>query len=82
MFYFAFFRLRSRETALCGSCNHNGRFTPYYMQQFAHIGFSWILGSLRRNVGKDGLNFAPMSPRGILVSEITEKFEKKRMISY
>ena len=53
------------------------------MQQFAHFGdFSWFLGSLRRDVGEDGLNFAPISPRGILVSEITGKFEKKRMISY
>ena len=26
--------------------------------------FSWIFGILRRNVGEDGLDFAPMSPTG------------------
>ena len=44
--------------------------------------FSWFLGSLRRDVEEDGLNFAPMTPWGILVSEITAKFEKRMMISY
>ena len=39
-----------------------GRFTPYYIQQFAHFGcFSWVFGILHRNVGEDGLNFTPIS---------------------
>ena len=38
--------------------------------------FLGFLGSLRRDVGEDGLNFAPISPRGILLSEITGKFER------